>query len=140
MAPQQWLERQRKSARNSTAESACPPINIHLLPTHSQSLMVAIPSGTPPPIPNPSPRTVDPIVLPDLPLDKAVKESCSWQQSRVDCERDIRNWVKQLLVSCLGYLNLGTVSICINQGKTASPSSLFSLVWAPPLRLYGVTE
>jgi len=48
--------------------------------------MMATPAGTLPMLPHLSPGPVDPIVLPDLPLDIAVSEYCCWQQSRVDCD------------------------------------------------------
>jgi hypothetical protein len=37
-------------------------------------------------LPHSSPGPVDPIIVPDLPLDKAVREYSSWHQSRVDCQ------------------------------------------------------
>jgi hypothetical protein len=51
-----------------------------------QRSMMVIPAGTPLMLPHSSPSTVNPIIVPNLPLDIAVKEYGSWRQSRVDSE------------------------------------------------------
>jgi hypothetical protein len=81
---QQFLERQQKANKHPSTESPCPPININFLPTPSpQPSMMATPAGSPPLLPYSNSGPIDPIVIPDLPLDVAVREYTSWQQSRV---------------------------------------------------------
>ncbi|TPX22278.1 hypothetical protein DIZ76_014146 [Coccidioides immitis] len=79
---QQWLERQQKNMRFK-AEPACPPINIHVLPAQSPQLaMTTLASSSP----HSNSGPIDPIIVPNLPLDIAVRDYSSWQQSRVDCQ------------------------------------------------------
>lgn len=85
MKEQQWAERQRKT-RQLKSEPTCPPINIHFLPTQPPQLsMTETPGGTPSSPSRPNPSFIDPIIFPNLSLDRAVREYSSWQQSRVDC-------------------------------------------------------
>ncbi|PGG97887.1 hypothetical protein AJ79_09059 [Helicocarpus griseus UAMH5409] len=82
---QQWLERQRRT-RQSKVESTWPPININFLPTQAPQLStVTAPAGPPSLLSDSNPGPVDPIGVPDIPLDIAVREYSSWQQSRVEC-------------------------------------------------------
>lgn len=87
---QQWLERQRKNPNHPAAQSVCPPININFLPTPSpqapQLSMMSSPAGSPPLLPYQAPTLVDGIMIPDLPLDKAVVEYTDWQLSQVDTQ------------------------------------------------------
>jgi hypothetical protein len=48
--------------------------------------MLATPEDTPPLLPHSSSDMVDMLLIPDLPLDIAVKEYSHWHQSRVDSE------------------------------------------------------
>ncbi|CRG92734.1 hypothetical protein PISL3812_09801 [Talaromyces islandicus] len=66
-------------------ESPCPPININVLPSQSpQSSMMAAQAGSPSTsCPYPNSSSIDALVVPDLPLDEAVKEYANWHKSRV---------------------------------------------------------
>jgi hypothetical protein len=87
---QQWLERQRKNPNQPAAQSVCPPINIHFLPTPSpqapQLSTMSSPAGSPPLLPFQGPSLVDGIMIPDIPLDKAVMVYADWQLSQVDTQ------------------------------------------------------
>jgi len=48
-----------------------------------QPSMLATPAGSPPSVLHASSSIVDPIVVPDLPLDEAVKMYANWHKSRV---------------------------------------------------------
>ncbi|ODM18800.1 hypothetical protein SI65_05417 [Aspergillus cristatus] len=64
---QQWHERQLKISKSSQTQASSLPININFLPHSSLGI-------------------VETLLIPDLPLDAAVKEYSRWQQSRVDSE------------------------------------------------------
>lgn len=83
---QRCLERKQRSKRHQSMKSPCPPININVLPSQSpQSSMMAARAGSPPSTscPYPNSSSIDPLVVPDLPLDEAVKEYANWHKSRV---------------------------------------------------------
>lgn len=82
---QQRLERQKKSSKNTGTESVCPPINIHFVPQSAPSSVMTTPSGSSPLLSPSRPDDPKKLIIPDLPLDRAVKEYSSWQQSRVEC-------------------------------------------------------
>lgn len=86
----QLLERQRKSSNHPASQSVCPPININFLPTPSpqtpQLSMMSSPAGSPPLLPYQTPGDIDEIMIPDLPLDKAVMKYRDWQLSQVDTQ------------------------------------------------------
>ena len=48
--------------------------------------MMSSPAGSPPLLPYQAPTLVDGIMIPDLPLDKAVVEYTDWQLSQVDTQ------------------------------------------------------
>lgn len=61
-----------------------PANQYQFLPTQSpQPPMMATPAASPPLLSYSNSGPIDPIVIPDLPLDVAVREYTSWQQSRV---------------------------------------------------------
>lgn len=71
------------------AQLVCPPININFLPTPSpqapQLSTMSPPAGSPPLLPYQAP-SLDGIMIPDRPLDKAVMEYTDWQLSQVDTQ------------------------------------------------------
>jgi hypothetical protein len=81
---QKLLDRKQRAKKNSSVEPPYLPININVLPTPSpQPSMMATPADSPPSVPNSNSSIVDPIVIPDLPLDEAVKRYATWHKSRV---------------------------------------------------------
>ncbi|KAI2868504.1 hypothetical protein CBS63078_11258 [Aspergillus niger] len=81
-------EKEQKTSERSSVEPAGRSININLLPSQSpQSSMLATPAGSPPFLPHPGSELIDPIVVPDLPLEVAVEEYSSWQKSQVVSQR-----------------------------------------------------
>lgn len=82
------LERKQRGKGNPSVESPYWPININVLPTPAPQLSsMATPAGSAPPVLHSSPTTVDPIVVPDLPLDEAVKMYANWHKSRVASQK-----------------------------------------------------
>ncbi|EHA21861.1 hypothetical protein CBS115989_10927 [Aspergillus niger] len=81
---QQWQERQHKMTKTPQSQGSGLPININFLPHSPQPPALATPADTPPTLPHSNPDMVDTLLIPDLPLDTAVKEYSCWQQSRVD--------------------------------------------------------
>lgn len=84
----QRLERQRNGRGQSSIESSpSAPINIHFLPAQSPQCSSTItPAGSPPLLPYTGPSLDDAIMIPDLPLDVAVREYSDWQQTRVNSQ------------------------------------------------------
>lgn len=107
---QQWLEGQRKATKCPQTESGCPPININFLPTQSQPSMMATPACSPPLLSQSSPSSVDIIMIPDLPLDVAVREYSTWHQSRVDSQMLKDNIEKARGVAITNGLNLKQIA------------------------------
>ncbi|GKZ33294.1 hypothetical protein AbraIFM66950_003136 [Aspergillus brasiliensis] len=85
---QHRLERQRKTGRQLSNESTpSAPINIHILPAQSaQASTIITPGASPPLLPYSDPIHDDAIMIPDLPLDIAVRKYSAWQQTRVDSQ------------------------------------------------------
>lgn len=87
---QQFLERQRKNSNHPASQSVCPPININFLPTPSpqapQVSTMSSPADSPPALPYQAPGLIDGIMIPDLPLDKAMMEYSKWLLSQVDTQ------------------------------------------------------
>ncbi|GCB25807.1 hypothetical protein AAWM_08692 [Aspergillus awamori] len=85
---QNRLERQRKTGRQLSNESTpSAPINIHILPAQSaQASTIITPGASPPLLPYSDPIHDDAIMIPDLPLDIAVRKYSAWQQTRVDSQ------------------------------------------------------
>ncbi|KAH8430237.1 uncharacterized protein LDX57_007906 [Aspergillus melleus] len=110
---QQWLDRQRKTHKYSSPESPCPPININFLPTPSpQALPLSMstsPSGSPALLPSSSPD-LDAIMIPDIPVDKAVRKYTEWQQSRVDSQVYKDNIKKACDVALMNGLDLKQIA------------------------------
>nr|KMM69072.1 hypothetical protein CPAG_05395 [Coccidioides posadasii RMSCC 3488] len=103
---QQWLERQQKT-RQSKVKSTCPPININFLPTQAPQLStVTAPAGPPSLLSDSNPGLIDPIVVPDIPLDITVREYSSWQQSQVECTTLKNNIDKARDVALVNGLDL----------------------------------
>ncbi|CAG7980453.1 unnamed protein product [Penicillium salamii] len=108
---QQRLERQRKNPKYPTAESPCPPINIHLLPNQPPPSSIMPTPACSPPLFTPSDCCpVDPFVAPNIPLDRAVREYSNWQQSRVDSHDFKENITKACDVALSNGLDLEQIS------------------------------
>jgi hypothetical protein len=85
------LERKQRTKGNSSIGSPYLPININIHPTPSpQPAIVATPAGSPPSVLPSNSNIVDPIVVPDLPLDEAVKRYAEWHKTQVASQKNER--------------------------------------------------
>lgn len=71
---------------------------------------MATPACSPPLVPQSSPGSVDIIMIPDLPLDVAVREYSTWHQSRVDSQMLKDNIEKARDVAITNGLNLKQIA------------------------------
>jgi hypothetical protein len=76
---QQRQERQLKMTKSPQSHASGVPININFLPHSPQGPMLATPDDTPPLLPHSGSEVIDTLLIPDLPLDIAVKEYSHWR-------------------------------------------------------------